>query len=159
MRTHQGLHDAHNTITRTQSTSGFYGLLCFRDLDSSDYPVVACFQPPITLRHWSHPFHREILQSQKQSSKVVTFKFDIVRGKRQAQRFRFASVSERRGDEVLVWKNVRVAGRCLDAQTWARRFTLPACGGCLDGLSASFCFHVADSNHCGGIGCSTNASS
>ena len=39
-----------------------------------------------------------------------------MRGKRQTQRFRFVSASERGGDEVLVWKNVRVAGRCLNAR-------------------------------------------
>src|SRR5262249_29726302 len=55
-----------------QSTTEFRGLVCFRDLACSDYSVVACFQPLVAPRHCSHPFHSEILQSQKQSPKVVT---------------------------------------------------------------------------------------
>ena len=54
---------------------------------------------------------------------------------------------------MLVRKDVRFVRRCLDAKARTRRFTLPACGRCLNVLSAIFDFHVFDSSQCRGIGC------
>jgi hypothetical protein len=53
-------------------------------------------------------------------------------------------VIERRGNKMLVRKNVRVLRRSVDPHAGTRSFTLPAPGRCLNVLSASFGFHVVD---------------
>ena len=150
---------AHNNTVRIRVRANFRELPYFLDSNLGNHAAIANSQSLISLRHCSNPLHGEILQGEKQRSEIATFHLHAMRGKQETNRFVLFSPYKRSSDEMLVRKDVRFVRRCLDAKAWARRFTLPARGRCLQGLSAIFGFHICDSNQCREIGCSRNASS
>jgi hypothetical protein len=101
---------AYNTI----AVSGYEQIssaICFLDSDFGDYAGVSGFQFVIPRRHDANPLHDKILQRKKQTAEIATSHFHVVGRKFQLQLFSLLDVIERRGNKMLVRKNVRILRR------------------------------------------------
>jgi hypothetical protein len=71
MRAYQRLH-AHTITPLVSEYEKFRDLLCFFDSNLSDHAGISSSQTLIPRRHGTYPFHREILQREKQSTEIAT---------------------------------------------------------------------------------------